>query len=123
MIVQHRSVTGRSDRMASRASRRQDHEGARGNQDDGEYHVDDPGRSGLRSTRESDAPASSQPRWVRITKKGAPLAEAAAGAGFSDQSHLSRQFRRAYGATPGQWAAAQGYPGLSLRCGSDYLEG
>lgn len=42
----------------------------------------------------------------RLVARGTPLAEAAAGAGFADQSHLSRQFKRAYGLTPGQWAAA-----------------
>jgi AraC-like DNA-binding protein len=35
---------------------------------------------------------------------GAPLAAAAAGAGFADQSHMTRQFVRAYGLTPGRWA-------------------
>jgi AraC-like DNA-binding protein len=38
--------------------------------------------------------------------RGEPLAEAAAGAGFADQSHLTRQFRRAYGLTPGRFARA-----------------
>lgn len=37
---------------------------------------------------------------------GRPLAEAAAHAGFADQSHLSRMFKRAYGLTPARWAAA-----------------
>lgn len=36
---------------------------------------------------------------------GTPLAEAALAAGFADQSHLSRHFRRAYGLAPGRWAA------------------
>jgi AraC-like DNA-binding protein len=36
---------------------------------------------------------------------GHPLAQAAADAGFADQSHLSRQFKRAYGFTPGRWRA------------------
>ena len=35
---------------------------------------------------------------------GEPLAEAAAASGFADQSHLTRQFKRAYGMTPGRWA-------------------
>jgi AraC-like DNA-binding protein len=35
---------------------------------------------------------------------GAPLARAAADAGFADQSHMTRQFVRAYGLTPGRWA-------------------
>ncbi|HEY8859083.1 MAG TPA: helix-turn-helix domain-containing protein, partial [Gaiellales bacterium] len=37
---------------------------------------------------------------------GAPLVDAAATAGFADQSHMTRQFKRAYGITPGRWAAA-----------------
>lgn len=39
--------------------------------------------------------------------QGVPLAEAAFACGFSDQSHLTRQFRRAYGVTPGRWRALQ----------------
>jgi AraC-like DNA-binding protein len=35
---------------------------------------------------------------------GAGLAQAAYTAGFSDQSHLTRQFRAAFGLSPGQWA-------------------
>jgi AraC-like DNA-binding protein len=37
---------------------------------------------------------------------GVPLAQAAADAGFSDQSHMTRQFNRAYGMTPARWATA-----------------
>jgi AraC-like DNA-binding protein len=37
---------------------------------------------------------------------GAALADAAATAGFADQSHMTRHFKRAYGITPGRWAAA-----------------
>jgi AraC-like DNA-binding protein len=37
---------------------------------------------------------------------GATLVAAAAGSGFADQSHLTRQFKRAYGLTPARWAAA-----------------
>src|SRR5205814_9890162 len=37
-------------------------------------------------------------------ERGRPLAEAAANAGFADQSHLTRQFKRAYGMTPAHWA-------------------
>ncbi|MEZ2127099.1 MULTISPECIES: AraC family transcriptional regulator [unclassified Sinorhizobium] len=35
---------------------------------------------------------------------GEDLAGAAAAAGFADQSHFSRHFKKAYGMTPGQWA-------------------
>jgi AraC-like DNA-binding protein len=37
---------------------------------------------------------------------GVPLAQAAIDAGFADQSHMTRQFRKAYGLTPGRWATA-----------------
>ena len=36
--------------------------------------------------------------------EGTPLARAAADCGFADQSHMTRQFVRAYGMTPGRWA-------------------
>jgi len=36
---------------------------------------------------------------------GVPLAQAAARAGFADQSHMTRQFKRTYGQTPARWAA------------------
>ncbi len=36
-------------------------------------------------------------------ESGQPLAQAAADAGFADQSHMSRQFKRAYGMTPNHW--------------------
>jgi AraC-like DNA-binding protein len=39
---------------------------------------------------------------------GVPPARAAADAGFSDQSHMTRQFVRAYGMTPGRWARIAG---------------
>jgi AraC-like DNA-binding protein len=42
----------------------------------------------------------------RSVAGGAPLAEASAAAGFADQSHMSRHFKRAYGLTPAAWAAA-----------------
>ncbi len=38
-------------------------------------------------------------------ESGVALAEAAAQAGFADQSHMTRQFRRAYGLTPARWAS------------------
>jgi AraC-like DNA-binding protein len=34
---------------------------------------------------------------------GLPLVQAAAQLGFADQSHLTRQFKRAYGLTPARW--------------------
>jgi AraC-like DNA-binding protein len=37
---------------------------------------------------------------------GLPLAAAAAQAGFADQSHMTRQFKHAYGLTPARWARA-----------------
>lgn len=40
-----------------------------------------------------------------LIKNGVPLAETAARAGFADQSHLTRQFKRAFGLTPGRWIA------------------
>jgi AraC-like DNA-binding protein len=36
---------------------------------------------------------------------GAPLAAVAVETGFADQSHMTRHFTRAYGLTPGRWAA------------------
>ncbi len=38
--------------------------------------------------------------------RGVPLVRAAAEAGFSDQSHLTRQFKQAFGITPGTWGEA-----------------
>lgn len=39
-----------------------------------------------------------------LIRAGAPLAEAALASGFTDQSHMTRQFKRAYGLSPGRWA-------------------
>jgi AraC-like DNA-binding protein len=39
-------------------------------------------------------------------KRGMSLAEASVEAGFADQSHMSRQFKKAYGLTPGAWVSA-----------------
>ena len=41
-------------------------------------------------------------------ERGVSLAQAAALAGFADQSHMTRQFKRAYGTTPGRWTALTG---------------
>ena len=43
-----------------------------------------------------------------LIEGGASLADAALAAGFADQSHMTRHFKRAYGMTPGRWAAAIG---------------
>jgi AraC-like DNA-binding protein len=40
-----------------------------------------------------------------LIKAGEPLAEIAAATGFTDQSHLNRHFKKAFGLTPGRWAA------------------
>ncbi|MEJ2626270.1 MAG: AraC family transcriptional regulator [Pseudolabrys sp.] len=40
-------------------------------------------------------------------RAGQPLGDAAAFAGFADQSHMNRQFKRAFGLTPGRWKALQ----------------
>lgn len=45
-------------------------------------------------------------RLRRSVANGASLIESALDAGFADQSHMSRQFKRAYGMTPAKWAAA-----------------
>jgi AraC-like DNA-binding protein len=41
---------------------------------------------------------------------GEPLAAVAAAVGFADQSHMTRHFTRAYGLTPGRWAALTSSP-------------
>jgi AraC-like DNA-binding protein len=42
----------------------------------------------------------------RLIAEGHPVAEAAVLAGFTDQAHLTRWFRRCYGITPGTFASA-----------------
>ena len=42
----------------------------------------------------------------RLLEGGAPIAEAACAAGFADQSHLTRHFRRRTGSTPKRYAVA-----------------
>ena len=49
-------------------------------------------------------------------ESGRSLARAAADTGFADQSHMTRQFKRTYGMTPGRWmtltaAASRSRPG------------
>lgn len=44
-------------------------------------------------------------RARRLIRARVPLAEAAAAAGFSDQSHLTRCFTRQFGLTPGRYAS------------------
>jgi AraC-like DNA-binding protein len=39
-----------------------------------------------------------------LIEAGEPLAEIAAATGFTDQSHLNRHFKKAFGLTPGRWA-------------------
>lgn len=39
----------------------------------------------------------------RAIQDGHSLADAAAASGFADQSHMTRQFRHAYGLSPGRW--------------------
>jgi AraC-like DNA-binding protein len=46
----------------------------------------------------------------RLLSAGAAPAEVAADAGFADQAHLTRWFRRYYGVTPGAYRAAAGGP-------------
>ncbi|SFN65945.1 Helix-turn-helix domain-containing protein [Mesorhizobium sp. NFR06] len=44
-------------------------------------------------------------RARRMIAEEDSLAEIAAAAGFSDQSHFNRHFKKAFGLTPGRWAA------------------
>ena len=62
-------------------------------------------------TREYGMPPHAYTNQLRLTEArrliaaGHSLSEAAASAGFYDQSHLTRMFKRAYGVTPGVYAA------------------
>ncbi len=44
----------------------------------------------------------------RLIAGGTPLAEAAAAAGFHDQSHMTRHFVQAFGVPPARWSRMQG---------------
>lgn len=44
-------------------------------------------------------------RARRMIEAKEPLAEIAVAAGFSDQSHFIRHFKKAFGVTPGRWSA------------------
>ena len=46
----------------------------------------------------------------RLLRSGVPPAQAALDAGFYDQAHLNRHFKRATGVTPGQYATAHAGP-------------
>ncbi|GAA3440753.1 AraC family transcriptional regulator [Planomonospora venezuelensis] len=49
-------------------------------------------------------------RVRRLLRGGMPPPGAALEAGFADQSHMTRMFKRAYGLTPAAWAAALAGP-------------
>jgi AraC-like DNA-binding protein len=51
----------------------------------------------------------------RLLRHGAPIAGVATATGFADQSALTKNFKRAYGMTPLQYAKAAGGPGVSSR--------
>jgi AraC-like DNA-binding protein len=42
----------------------------------------------------------------RLIISGMPLAEVSLEAGFADQSHMTRQFKKAFGLAPGHWSRA-----------------
>ncbi len=44
-------------------------------------------------------------RTKRLIGEGQSLADAAIASGFVDQSHMNRHFKKAFGMTPGRWAA------------------
>jgi AraC-like DNA-binding protein len=44
-------------------------------------------------------------RAKQMMESGQSLAEASTASGFSDQSHMTRQFKQTYGVAPGQWRA------------------
>ena len=64
-----------------------------------------------RFARTTGLPPAAHARMVRLGRarqliaEGVAPAEAAAAAGFADQSHLGRLFRESYGTTPARYAA------------------
>jgi AraC-like DNA-binding protein len=46
-------------------------------------------------------------------RQGMALSAAALDAGFADQAHMTRQFRKAFGLSPGRWRALNRQPGSS----------
>ncbi|MER8603125.1 AraC family transcriptional regulator [Mesorhizobium sp. M0663] len=49
-------------------------------------------------------------RARRMIEADEPLAQIAIAAGFSDQSHFNRHFKKAFGVTPGRWSALTRQP-------------
>lgn len=47
-----------------------------------------------------------------LIRHGTPLVDAAVSCGFADQSHMTRHFKKAYGLSPGRWAAIT-VPGMA----------
>lgn len=45
-----------------------------------------------------------------MMRRGESLAETAAASGFSDQSHMTRQFKQAFGLSPGKWRSIVARP-------------
>ncbi|OBQ67574.1 AraC family transcriptional regulator [Mesorhizobium erdmanii] len=52
-------------------------------------------------------------RARRMIAAGEPLAQIAIEAGFTDQSHFNRQFKKAFGMTPGRWSSLTRDSGLA----------
>jgi AraC-like DNA-binding protein len=44
-------------------------------------------------------------RARELVRQGVPLADAALACGFADQSHMTRQFKKGYGLSPGRFVA------------------
>lgn len=57
-------------------------------------------------------------RAQALLRAGAPLADAAARAGYADQPHLSREFRRVVGVSPRQFAGSAAKRSTELPSGS-----